>query len=455
MAQKKTILVADDDASIRMVISQALVEEGYKVRATGVISALRKWISEGEGDLLVSDVFMPDGSIFDVLPRIKFQRPELPVIVISGESTLETANNAFDSDVAAYLPKPFDIDALVKSVGHAAKSTRTKSEVTPRKSLDGPDKVLIGRSAAMQDIYGQLARLKDAPEPVLIIGDTGTGKTLLARTMHRLSRQASTPFIHVRSTLLERMETLQDEATFERVIKETTGLDDGTLFLENVNELAAREQSQLQTLCKALSTPSSYRLIATANSDLEGLVAKGEFSKSLYFQLSSLTIKMPSLTDRREDIRDLSYYFLQTLAQSENPPKLGDRLLEVLAERNWVGNVLELKAIITRLFRMGLLSNSLEAQKLINAQPDFSHSEKAALTAEELINGLMAQHFDRYLKPGNSDDAYAHIMQQIEAPLIRRVLANVNGNKLQAAKILGLNRNTLRSKMTALGLDSN
>ena len=192
-----TILLADDDAAIRMVLNQALTRAGYEVRPTGNLSTMWNWVSRGEGDLLISDVAMPDGNAFDIMPKIKKIRPDLPVVVMSAQNTFMTAIRASEAGAYEYLPKPFDIAEVLSVVSRALADAKKAGKAPPKPDEPGETMPLIGRSAAMQDIYRALARLMQTDLTVMVTGESGTGKELVARAIYRESPRAQSPFIKV------------------------------------------------------------------------------------------------------------------------------------------------------------------------------------------------------------------------------------------------------------------
>ena len=196
MTVQSKILIADDDASIRLVLSQAFTRLGYQVRATGNATTLLKWVTDGEGDLVITDVVMPDENVFDVLPRIKKQRPKLPVIVMSAQNTLMTAVNAAEIGAFDYVPKPFDLDDMTAAAKRAlSRPVDNEAAKAQARALRDERLPLIGRSPPMQDVYRTVARLVGADLTVLILGESGTGKELVARALHDLGRRRDGRFV--------------------------------------------------------------------------------------------------------------------------------------------------------------------------------------------------------------------------------------------------------------------
>src|SRR6516162_4512072 len=197
------ILVADDDAGIRSVLNQALTRAGYEVRATGTVAGLWRWVAAGEGDLVITDVIMPDDNAFDLLPRIKRVRPELPIIVMSAQNTFMTAIKASERGAYEYLPKPFDLRELAAIVGRALAEPKERAP-NPAKIEDFDSIPLIGRSPAMQEIYRVLARLMQTDLTVMITGESGTGKELVARALHDFGKRRTGPFVAINMAAIPR-----------------------------------------------------------------------------------------------------------------------------------------------------------------------------------------------------------------------------------------------------------
>ena len=263
-----TILVADDDRTIRTVLTQALTRAGCKVHATSSLVTLMRWVEEGKGDLVISDVVMPDGNGLDQLPRINALRPGLPVIVISAQTTIMTAIQATEADAYDYLPKPFDLPDLMKRAGKALEiKRRTPSTPVREAEYDGGDLPLVGRTPAMQTLYRLIARVMNADLPVLITGESGTGKSLIARTIHDLSDRRSLPFV---------IATGQDLATMEGPATLISRVRNGTLLFDEVADLPEEAQARIVRMLDSFGD-SGPRVMATSQADLAARLDKGRF----------------------------------------------------------------------------------------------------------------------------------------------------------------------------------
>ena len=467
MTIQSKILIADDDASIRLVLSQAFSRLGYQVRATSNASTLLKWVTDGEGDLVITDVVMPDENVFDVLPRIRKQRPRLPVIVMSAQNTLLTAVNAAEIGAYEYVPKPFDLDDMTAAAKRAlARPADTEVAKSQARAVRDERLPLIGRSAPMQEVYRTIARLVGADLTVLITGESGTGKELVARALHDLGRRRDGRFVAVNlaATPRERVET----ELFGRGEGDTGKLveaDGGTLFLDEIGDMPLDAQTRLTRVIdgseKAINPktgrPADARIIAATNRDLRGLIQQGLFREDLFFRLNVAPVRLPPLRDRTEDIAELARAFLLRAHREGLPAKSIDQgALDRLKVHPWPGNVRELENLIRRMC-------ALYAEDVISArivERELREETGRAATGEGPVS--LATLVERHLAADFASQPdglpprglYDRVIEEVEAPLIRLTLAATRGNQIRAAEILGLNRNTLRKKIHDLGLQA-
>jgi two-component system nitrogen regulation response regulator GlnG len=463
-----TILVADDDASVRLVIGQTLAQEGYHVRSTNTMSALWRWIQAGEGDLLITDVYMPDESIFDMLPQIRRARPDLPVIVISAQSTVLTAAQASDHGAYDYLPKPFDIDRLAETVRRALQKKPARAmETTGRRAEKDEALPLIGRSKPMQSVYRVIARVMNNDLTVLIQGESGAGKDLTARAIHHLGKRKGGPFVAVSLAALQRDQV--EEELFGGT-KDEHGrrrgrvheADGGTLFLDEVGDMPLEAQTRLVRFLQDGRFTSSgetldIRIIASTKHDLRALVDQGLFREDLYYRINVVSLTLPPLRERKDDIPDLASAFLVRAKKEGLPEKQLDKsAYDLLVAYDWPGNVRELENVIRRLSALSpepvISAREVERELRSNtsrpaAERDFE-GEVEALLSRHFISALSADPD----KDPEAGEIYQTVIEQVERPLIKLALAATNGNKVRAAALLGLNRNTLRSKINGLGV---
>ncbi len=465
-AAGKKILIADDDSSIRLVLSQSFTRLGYQVRATGNASTLLKWVSEGEGDLVITDVMMPDENVFDVLPRIRKERPKLPVIIMSAQNTLLTAVNAAEIGAFDYVPKPFDLDDMT-ALARRALARPVDQEATRAQARAMRDErlPLIGRSAPMQEVYRTVARLVGADLTVLILGESGTGKELVARALHDMGRRKDGRFvvINLAATPRERVEA----ELFGRTDGDRGKLveaDGGTLFLDEIGDMPLDAQTRLLRVIDG-SDPAlnpktgrrpNARLIAATNRDLRALIAQGLFREDLYFRLNVAPIRLPPLRDRTEDIPDLARSFLLRANREGLPSKTIDQAaLERLKLHGWPGNVRELENLIRRvcaLYAEELITARIVEKELADQQPS-QPGQEGPLTLAQLVERHLGGYFAEQADGVPPVGLYDRVLEEVERPLIQLTLAATRGNQVRAAEILGLNRNTLRKKIQDLGVD--
>ena len=297
-----TVLVADDDRTIRTVLTQALTRGGCKVHATSSLLTLMRWVNEGKGDLVITDVIMPDGNGIELLPEIKSVRPELPVIVISAQNTIVTAIQATEADAYHYLPKPFDLPDLMKRVSRAlADKSQSRAQASQVDELVAEDLPLIGRSPAMQSLYQVIARVMNADLPILITGESGTGKSLIARTIHDLGDRRTMPLVSAAGADFQNVEEPPSLVNRAR---------HGTLLLDEVADLPLDAQTRIVSMLDDLKEDGP-RVIATTQANLAAAMDKGGFRQDLYYRLSGMTLKLPPLRDRIDDIMLLAQHFAQ------------------------------------------------------------------------------------------------------------------------------------------------
>jgi len=467
MTIQSKILIADDDASIRLVLSQAFSRLGYQVRATSNASTLLKWVSDGEGDLVITDVVMPDENVFDVLPRIRKQRPRLPVIVMSAQNTLLTAVNAAEIGAYEYVPKPFDLDDMTAAAKRAlARPADTEVAKSQARAVRDERLPLIGRSPAMQEVYRTVARLVGADLTVLVTGESGTGKELVARALHDLGRRRDGRFValNLAATPRERVETElfgRGDGDHGKLVE----ADGGTLFLDEVGDMPLDAQTRLTRVIdgseKAINPkttrPADVRIIAATNRDLRGLIQQGLFREDLFFRLNVAPVLLPPLRDRTEDIAELARAFLLRANREGLPAKTIDQgALDRMKVHPWPGNVRELENLIRRM--CALYAEDVITARIVERELREETGRAAAGEGPVSLSTLVERHLaaDFASQPDGVPPRglYDRVIEEVEAPLIRLTLAATRGNQIRAAEILGLNRNTLRKKIHDLGLQA-
>jgi two-component system nitrogen regulation response regulator GlnG len=467
-----TILVCDDDAGIRTVLNQALGRAGYEVRTAANAAGLWRWVSQGDGNLVITDVVLPDENAFDLLPRIKRLRPELPVVVMSAQNNILTAITAAERGAYEYLPKPFDLKELTAIVQRAlAAPTRKPAALETAQSEDLP---VIGRSPAMQEIYRVIARLTQADLTVTITGESGTGKELVARALHDYGKRRNGSFVAINMAAIPK-ELIESElfghergaftGATARGVGRFEQAEGGTLFLDEIGDMPLEAQTRLlrvlqqgeyTTVGGRTPIKTDVRIIAATNRDLRQLIQQGLFREDLYYRLNVVPLRLPPLRERREDIPDLVRHFLRKAETSGLPSKRFDAAaIERLKLYGWPGNVRELENLVRRLVVLHpdeVISEGAVAAELAGWEPR-ALSEDAdssfATAVERHLNAHFAEYRDGLPPPG----LYDRVLQEIERPLIAISLAACGGNQIRAAQLLGLNRNTLRKKIRDLGIE--
>jgi two-component system nitrogen regulation response regulator GlnG len=471
-----TILVCDNDSAIRTVLNQALGRAGYDVRTTGTAAGLWRWISAGEGNLVITDVVLPDESGFDLIPRIKRMRPDLPILVMSAQNTLLTAITAAERGAFEYLPKPFDLKELTNVVGRALASPQTKRDAGVEPAEERLP--LIGRSPAMQEIYRVIARLTQTDLTVMIMGESGTGKELVARALHDYGKRRNGPFVAINMAAIPR-DLIESElfghekGAFTGAQTRSTGrfeqAEGGTLFLDEIGDmpmdaqtrlLRVLQQGEYTTVGGRTPIRTDVRIVAATNKDLKQAINQGLFREDLYYRLNVVPLRLPPLRDRAEDIPDLVRHFIQQAEKEGLGSKRFDQeALELMKAYPWPGNVRELENLIRRL--MALYPQDVITKEIIDAElradvPD-SPIEKGpvrtgSMTIAQAVEENMRTYFASFGENLPPPGLYDRVLTEMEYPLILAALTATRGNQIKAADLLGLNRNTLRKKIRELGV---
>ena len=470
-----TILVADDDRAIRTVLTQALGRLGHEVRTTGHAATLWRWVEDGSGDLVITDVVMPDENGLDLLPRIQRIRPELKVVVMSAQNTMMTALKAAEVGAYEYLPKPFDLNELVTVVQRALTDTERSKSQSASGADTGETLPLIGRSPAMQEIYRLLARLMSTDLTVMITGESGTGKELVARALHDYGKRRNRPFVAINMAAIPKDLVEADLFGHEKgAFTGATGrgvgrfeqAQGGTLFLDEIGDMPIDAQTRLLRVLQEGEfttvggrTPirADVRIIAATHRDLGRLVRQGRFREDLYYRLNVVPIRLPPLRERAEDIPELARHFL-TLAGDDGLglKTMESGALERLQSYHWPGNVRELENLVRRLA-------ALYADDTIGIDVVEAELNKQDLPPESdggeprSLGSAVEQHLTRYFAAheGNLPPSglYDRVLREVERPLITLALSATRGNQIRASALLGLNRNTLRKKIRELDIE--
>jgi two-component system nitrogen regulation response regulator GlnG len=467
------VLLAEDDAAIRTVVSRALGGRGYRVRATSSAGGLWEWVTQGLGDVVVTDVRLPDEDALDLLPRLRRLRPELPVIVMSARNTLLTAVRAAESGAFDYLPKPFDIEVLLATVARAVERRREAPAAAVEVEPEEQRLPIIGRSPAMQEVYRIVARLVGTDLTVLITGESGTGKELVARALHDFGRRRGGPFVAVNMAaiprdLIEAELFGHEKGAFTGAVARRPGrfaqAEGGTLFLDEIGDMPLEAQTRLlRVLQQGEFVPvggrepirANVRIVAASHRDLARMVREGLFREDLYYRLNVVPLRLPPLRERPEDIPALVHHFFQRGVAEGLPVKtLTPAAMVRLRTHTWPGNVRELENLVRRLAVLHVEDTIDEAAVEAELRRSAPAVAEAAAAAAETLEAAVARHLDRYFRAqGDSPPPpgiYHRVLHEVERPLIERVLRFTGGNQLRAADILGLNRNTLRKKIREL-----
>ncbi len=441
-----TVLVADDDRTIRTVLTQALTRAGCKVHATSSLTTLLRWVGEGRGDVVISDVMMPDGNGLEMLPKIAEDRPDLPVIVISAQNTIMTAIKANEAQAYDYLPKPFDLPDLMKRTARALDSV-ARRPARPAASDAPEDLPLIGRTPAMQGLYRVVARVMNTDLPVLISGPSGTGKSLIARVLHDFSDRRAMPFVTVAPA------DLVDIEGPTRLMARARG---GTLVLDEIADLEDEAQRRLVRMMDAPGEDLPQFMATTQIRGMTAMQAAG-LREDLYYRLSGAAIEVPALQERIDDIGLLTAHFLLRAEQDGMGARvISEDGLELMRSYLWPGNVRQLENAVLRmaLTARGEVITRQEVEAMLATQPDahplLGQSERESLS--ESVRRHLQRYFDLHGKMLPPSGLYERILREIEQPLIEISLDASRGNQAKCAELLGINRNTLRKKIKQLDI---
>jgi two-component system nitrogen regulation response regulator GlnG len=460
-----SVLLVEDDVSIALVITAALEAEGFAVTSCDSIAERDRLLSQGAYDALVTDVMLTDGDGIETLGAVREAAPQMPIIILSAQNTLDTAVRASDTGAFEYFPKPFDIDELARTVRQAVGNASARGggeEDAPVAGLP-----LVGRSAPMQAVYRMITRVLRNDLTVLVLGESGTGKELVAEAIHQLGHRKAGPFVAVNTAaipadLIESELFGHEKGAFTGAVARHKGkfeqAQGGTLFLDEIGDMPLDAQTRL---LRALQSGRirrvggreeisvDVRIIAATNKDLGPMIAAGTFREDLFYRLNVVPITLPPLRERADDVPALARHFLQQAASEGLPRRrLSDDAAMVLASQPWRGNVRELRNFI---YRMALLAREdlVDAEGLepllVSTPAGSGDADQADLDAA--VIGWLNEN-----RPA-AGQAYDAALAAFERPLFIEVLRQTGGNQLRAAQHLGINRNTLRKRLTELAID--
>ena len=455
-------LVVEDDMAIATVLVAGLEDEGFAVDVRDDVAGRDAALATGGYDVMLTDVVLADGDGIATLGAVRAAHPDLPVIIISAQNTLDTAVRATGNGAFEYFPKPFDLDELVAAARQAAEGAK---RAAPVDDVDPDGMPLIGRSRPMQEVYRLITRVLHNDLSVLVLGESGTGKELVAEAIHELGSRKTGPFVAVNAAAIPR-ELIESElfghekgaftGATARSIGKFEQANGGTLFLDEIGDMPAEAQTRLLRALQsgrirrvggAEEIAVDVRIIAATNRDLAPMIAQGSFREDLYYRLNVVPIPLPPLREREGDIVLLARHFLARAAEEGLPQRrLGDDAAALLDTQPWRGNVRELQNAMYRasvLARDDVIGSDALLPLLDRADATSSDSDDIA---DAVSSWLAARRF-------SEGELYHAALATLEAPVFRHAMSQTHGNQVKAAQLLGINRNTLRKRLQELAID--
>jgi nitrogen regulation protein NR(I) len=461
------VLLIEDDAGIRDTLQRVLEEEDYRV-------AVEKRGDEGLAragketfNVVVTDLRLPGLNGLELVRQLHAEQPRLPIILITAFGTTETAIEATKFGAYDYLLKPFNVPQMLDLVRKAADSNRLMSEPVALGGAGAAREALVGQSPAMQAIYKEIGRVASKPVNVLILGETGTGKELIARALYQHSDRSSSPFIAINCAAIP--ETLLESELFGHERGAFTGADvrrigrfeqadGGTIFLDEIGDMTLGTQVKLmrvlqekclQRLGGKETIQVNVRVIAATHCDLEAAIRQKQFREDLYYRLSVVVIMLPPLRNRRDDIPDLVHYFLQKYGPElgNEEPSILTEAMEFLQAQNWPGNVRELENVVRKalLLAQTYTINLDHVRSVLNRASNLTYSPAAAFG--DFVDDLLAA-----ARRGDLSDAHARAIETAEREVFSRAIHQAQGNQAKAARWLGISRITMKAKLVQFGL---
>ena len=458
-------LLVEDDTAIATVITAGLEEEGFAVDVQASVAGRDAALTGERYDVMLTDVMLTDGDGIETLGKVHDAFPEMPIIILSAQNTLDTAVRAIDRGAFEYFPKPFDLDDVVRAALQAADAGKNGVGSSTDQPEDMP---LIGRSKPMQEVYRLITRVLHNDLSVLVLGESGTGKELVAEAIHELGSRKVGPFVAVNTAAIPR-ELIESElfghdkgaftgATTRNIGKfeEASG---GTLFLDEIGDMPAEAQTRL---LRALQSGRirrvggneeiavDVRIIAATNRDLAPLIDAGAFREDLYYRLNVVPIKLPPLRDRIGDVEPLARHFLNRASQEGLPRRtLSAEAVCLLDQQSWRGNVRELQNLV---YRAALLARDevIDVQTIEAVLDDRPEAAKDSVGANSIGDAVALWLTSQRFVEGQ---LYHAAIAELEKPVFKHALIRTAGNQLKAAQFLGINRNTLRKKLADLEID--
>jgi two-component system nitrogen regulation response regulator GlnG len=464
-----TLLIVDDESSIQLAFRRAFRRDDLEVLTAGTSAEGVEMVRRHRPDVILLDVHLPDGTGLETLRRLRQVDAQSPVIFITGKGTTDTAIEAMKLGAYEYLLKPLELSQLRQVVERAlaiSRLMRVPAVVASEETADDRADVLLGRCPAMQEVYKCIGRVAAQDVTVLISGESGTGKELVARAIYQHSKRADRPFLAINCAAIP--ETLLESELFGHEKGAFTGADrrrigkfeqcsGGTLFLDEVGDMSALTQSKILRLLQEQrferlggeeTIQTNVRLLAATNVNLEAAVAEGRFRQDLYYRLGVFTLNLPPLRSRGDDLALLVQHYVRRFSRElgKEVQSVAPETLELLRRYPWPGNVRELQSVLKQ-----ALLQAAGPVLLPDFLPALNPAAGPAGEAADLPGDGLERLIERGLEAG-STDLYAESIRWLERLLLTRVLQHTQGNQLQAARLLGITRGSLRTKVRELGI---
>jgi len=470
------VLITEDEESLRFVLQKALEADGYFVQTAANGATARRLLAEHHFDVSLMDIKLPDIDGLELLKEFKENGVETAMIVMTAQNTMRNAIGAMKNGAFDYITKPFDLDEvllLVKRAVDSRKLTRDFRELKEEvKKRFEPGVNIIGTSSSMQSVYKMIGQVVDTQATILILGESGTGKELVAKTIHYNSPRWNQPFVAINCAAIPR-DLLESElfghekGSFTGALDRRLGkfelAEGGTLFLDEVGDIPLDLQTKLLRVLQDHEygriggrelLKADVRILAATNQDLEKAVKEKRFREDLYFRLKVIPIHLPPLRERRGDIALLIGYFVDKINREMGIQVSGvsPDAQKLLEEHSWPGNVRELE---NTLIRAAVLSPGpilFPKDFTLQNKPTATSLDVDQLSLEEIIRHKLVDYFRR-MEGVDVDNLYSLVIERVERPLIELTLKKTKGNQIRAAQLLGINRNTLRKKITDLRIE--
>lgn len=459
-------LIVDDDQSIRWILERVLKEEGFEVTQAESIAEAEA-LADEHFDIIFLDVYLPDGNGMQLLESGIFN---VPTVMLTAETTFGHAAEAYRTGAMEYLPKPFDLNEVRQLANRVQPVREIKPKEKPKKEPINTETVIIGRSQAMQNLFRILGRVAASDLTVMITGESGSGKELVAQELHQRSQRKNEPFVAINTAaipaeLLEAELFGHEKGAFTGADKARSGrfeqASGGTLFLDEIGDMPAALQAKLLRVLETGTVQRvgsnkdirvNVRLLAATHQDLQVKIKKGEFRDDLYYRLNVIPVHIPPLRERRDDIPELAEFLLKQAAEEldMNVPILLDDSIELLKRYDWYGNVRELKNVMRRLAVLtpGASITLSDVALAIGHQDQDDGQESLGDSVRRTIKGYMDQ-----LGYAQATGLHKHLLEQVEPALLVLVMEKARGNQLKASDMLGLNRNTVRKLLKQYKID--